>query len=543
MNEAVSNRGRAHAVQARPGCTLGAAAQLEAIGRMLNGGGPIQLRAAPPQPAGSLPGRIAKDVANPFQPPLGAANRTGLPDRLKASVEALSGLAMDDVWVHGNSPEPAKLGALAYTQGSDIHLGPGQERHLPHEVWHVVQQKQGRVAATGSAHGVAINESALLEAEADRVASSLTSRPAIQFRRSAGRAVKAEVCQKKDPPGKTKAPTQEESETKLGTLLRSPQFAGGYALAFYDEGEPEAQRRAADFATRENALGFSGKGPSAATAAAGLAIAGVFGIETTTLAIAGIVAAALARVPPPPTVDPATAAAAGKIRTIAIFAHGTPTWCSAGVTVGNAAGIFTAIAPKLASNVTVILYTCNSARGTEEDEEWVKGTMDPGGKGSLAELVRDTLLDQKVDAASVWGHTTTGHTSRNPALRVFEARAGKDAPGESYVSKFVFTDTEHAAAAADIATVISELGYSVTATDPKFVAAAARVLRAKFYQAYIQANKNLEGVNVAEDAPNHPYLTASRVVTYWTEKYWPAQRNDAAKKVVAAMKLKKPGTK
>ena len=99
-------------------------------------------------------------------------NLTGLPDRLKAGVEALTGLAMDDVCVHRNSPEPAKLGALAYAQGSDIHLGPGQERHLPHEAWHVVQQKQGRVGATGTTQtGARLNDDPALEAEADAMAS------------------------------------------------------------------------------------------------------------------------------------------------------------------------------------------------------------------------------------------------------------------------------------------------------------------------------------------------------------------------------------
>src|SRR5436309_14165599 len=46
----------------------------------------------------------------------------GLPAKLKAGIEQLSGFAMDDVRVHANSPEPAKLGALAYAKGSDIHL-------------------------------------------------------------------------------------------------------------------------------------------------------------------------------------------------------------------------------------------------------------------------------------------------------------------------------------------------------------------------------------------------------------------------------------
>ena len=75
-------------------------------------------------------------------------NSTGLPDNLKAGIENLSGYSLDDVKVHRNSDKPAQLQAHAYAQGSDIHLGPGQEKHLPHEAWHVVQQKQGRVKPT-----------------------------------------------------------------------------------------------------------------------------------------------------------------------------------------------------------------------------------------------------------------------------------------------------------------------------------------------------------------------------------------------------------
>lgn len=97
-------------------------------------------------------------------------NRTGLPDRLKSGIEALSGLSMDDVRVHRNSAEPVRLGALAYAKGSAIHLAPGQERHLPHETWHLVQQKQGRVRATGRlGRGTALNDDSALEAEADRM--------------------------------------------------------------------------------------------------------------------------------------------------------------------------------------------------------------------------------------------------------------------------------------------------------------------------------------------------------------------------------------
>ncbi len=95
-------------------------------------------------------------------------NNTGLPDRLKSGIENLSGYAMDDVKVHYNSNKPAQLQAHAYAQGTDIHLGPGQEKHLPHEAWHVVQQKQGRVQPTMQMKGkVNINDDVGLEKEAD----------------------------------------------------------------------------------------------------------------------------------------------------------------------------------------------------------------------------------------------------------------------------------------------------------------------------------------------------------------------------------------
>lgn len=94
-------------------------------------------------------------------------NNTGLPDNLKSGVESLSGYSLDDVKVHYNSGQPAQLQAHAYAQGTDIHVAPGQEQHLPHEAWHVVQQKQGRVNPTLQLKGVAINDNDSLEQEAD----------------------------------------------------------------------------------------------------------------------------------------------------------------------------------------------------------------------------------------------------------------------------------------------------------------------------------------------------------------------------------------
>lgn len=94
-------------------------------------------------------------------------NNTGLPDKLKAGVEKLSGMSMDDVKVHRNSKKPAQLQAEAYAQGSNIHLAPGKEKHLAHETWHVAQQKQGRVKPTMNKGGTPINDSPKLEREAD----------------------------------------------------------------------------------------------------------------------------------------------------------------------------------------------------------------------------------------------------------------------------------------------------------------------------------------------------------------------------------------
>jgi hypothetical protein len=110
--------------------------------------------------ASSAPAQLEESASRP--------NRTGLPDGLKRGVETLSGMSLDHVRVHFNSAQPAQLNALAYAQGSDIHVAPGQEKHLPHEAWHVVQQAQGRVQPTvQKKDGVAINHDTGLEHEAD----------------------------------------------------------------------------------------------------------------------------------------------------------------------------------------------------------------------------------------------------------------------------------------------------------------------------------------------------------------------------------------
>lgn len=115
---------------------------------------PFQLKSGPPAPP---------------SPPSQPSQNSGLPAELKTGIEALSGISMEDVKVHYNSPKPAQVQAHAYTQGIEIHIAPGQEKHLAHEAWHVVQQKQGRVTANTQFKSTQtkLNTDSALEQEAD----------------------------------------------------------------------------------------------------------------------------------------------------------------------------------------------------------------------------------------------------------------------------------------------------------------------------------------------------------------------------------------
>ncbi|MGK6355788.1 DUF4157 domain-containing protein [Sphingomonas sp. DT-207] len=127
-----------------------------------------------------------------------ASCSSGLPDRLKAGVEALSGMSMDGVRVHYGSPEPARLNAHAFARGTDIHLAPGQERHLAHEAWHIVQQAEGRVRPNIDVGGTAVNDDPALEREAETLGEASAARGARMMatdtpRQVAGRGTSAQL--------------------------------------------------------------------------------------------------------------------------------------------------------------------------------------------------------------------------------------------------------------------------------------------------------------------------------------------------------------
>ncbi len=131
-------------------------------------------------------------------------DHAGIPLSLKRGLETLSGLSLSNVRVHTNSSKPARLNALAYTQGHNIHLGPGQDKQLPHEGWHIVQQMQGRVRPTIRANSESINDDAGLEREADEMGvRAMQSRPENRAnkRTSAPRLFTQTIIQRRRVPG------------------------------------------------------------------------------------------------------------------------------------------------------------------------------------------------------------------------------------------------------------------------------------------------------------------------------------------------------
>jgi len=176
--EAVAQRKLAAFVQNSPRVVAQARREAALRGEPVQRTGPqeeelLQGKLAPVQRTGPeeeelLQGKFAPvQRAEPKPDREPSENKTGLPDNLKSGIESLSGISLDNVKVHYNSAQPAQLNALAYAQGNDIHVAPGQERHLPHEAWHVAQQNQERVEPTMQAKGVAINDDQSLEREAD----------------------------------------------------------------------------------------------------------------------------------------------------------------------------------------------------------------------------------------------------------------------------------------------------------------------------------------------------------------------------------------
>lgn len=97
-----------------------------------------------------------------------------MPENVQSKMEGVFNTSFSDVNIHvGN--KASDVGALAYTQGSDIHFAQGKfqpetksgQELLGHELTHVVQQREGRVQANTSVNGLPVNNEKSLEKEAD----------------------------------------------------------------------------------------------------------------------------------------------------------------------------------------------------------------------------------------------------------------------------------------------------------------------------------------------------------------------------------------
>ncbi|MEO9531950.1 MAG: DUF4157 domain-containing protein [Crocinitomicaceae bacterium] len=172
-----------------------------------------------------------------------STNKTGLPDKLKSGIENLSGHSLDDVKVHYNSSKPKSLNAHAYAKGNEIHLAPGQEKHLPHEAWHVVQQKQGRVKATKQLKGkVALNDDKGLEKEADTMGAKAMQMKSYDAPLQT-KHVNSTITQLVAGTDTEISWTSKPYEWKIGTQPKQKTTAGYKMTAFINPGEiPHGQK-------------------------------------------------------------------------------------------------------------------------------------------------------------------------------------------------------------------------------------------------------------------------------------------------------------
>lgn len=105
------------------------------------------------------------------------ADTTAVNPTLAPMIPTFGADMLSSVQLHPDSSTPEQVGALAYTQGTDIHFAPGQfkpdtqagRQLIGHELAHVVQQASGRVQPTTEIGGMPVNDDPSLEQEADRI--------------------------------------------------------------------------------------------------------------------------------------------------------------------------------------------------------------------------------------------------------------------------------------------------------------------------------------------------------------------------------------
>ncbi|MEG4301541.1 DUF4157 domain-containing protein, partial [Microcoleus sp. D3_18a_C4] len=136
---------------------------------------PVQRQEGEEEEPAQAKGESSQKV-KPIQAKINLAPSGGgklMPEPVQQKMEGAFGADFSGVRIH-EGPQAKAIGAVAYTQGSDIHFQPskyqpdtqsGQEL-LGHELTHVVQQRAGRVSVP-QGKGAPINADPGLETEAD----------------------------------------------------------------------------------------------------------------------------------------------------------------------------------------------------------------------------------------------------------------------------------------------------------------------------------------------------------------------------------------
>jgi hypothetical protein len=135
--------------------------------------------------------------------------------KLQTKMQNSFGTSFQDVNIHQNDNSASQMGALAYTQGNNVHFAPGQfnpntqggQELLGHELTHVVQQRQGRVQPTKQGKGLSINDNPSLENEADTMGKKAANGQQTDV------AGKGNGLQKEDDPKYTYGHTKDKSVT------------------------------------------------------------------------------------------------------------------------------------------------------------------------------------------------------------------------------------------------------------------------------------------------------------------------------------------
>lgn len=114
---------------------------------------------------------------NTFFSPSPLTSSEKLPEGVRGKMESFMGEDFSNVRIRQASPFADRVGALAFTQGEQIHFASNRynpntqegQTLIGHELAHVSQQRQGRVPVSARINGFAVNTDRALENEAHSV--------------------------------------------------------------------------------------------------------------------------------------------------------------------------------------------------------------------------------------------------------------------------------------------------------------------------------------------------------------------------------------